>query len=151
MNERIQEHWDIVADLLPLFLDEGDGLALLALLCNAGAKDWPSRAADPRLYALKAKVVRWACLAAWPARSWRDDHQGMPIFFVETRLLLEGRPLQLAFHFRASDTLPELPEGWPATRGRGVLIIRHYFFVIHFHLGSSAAVARTKRSIISAV
>jgi hypothetical protein len=87
-----------VADLLPLFLDEGDGLTLLALLCNAGAKDWPSRAADPRLYALKAKVVRWACLAAWRERSWRDGHQGMPIYFFETRLLLDGGALQLAFH-----------------------------------------------------
>jgi hypothetical protein len=63
--------------------------------------------------------VRWACLAAWPDRSWRDDHQGMPIFFVETRLLLDGGALELAFHFRATDTLPELPSDWPPTGGRG--------------------------------
>jgi len=38
MNERILEHWDIAVDLLPLFLDHPDGLALLALLCNAGVR-----------------------------------------------------------------------------------------------------------------
>ncbi len=115
---RILEHWDLPVDLLPLFLDHPDGLALLALLCNAGAKDWPDRAGDPRLYALKAKVVRWACLAAWPSRSWRDEHEGMPIFFVQTGLLLDEAPLQIAFHFRAGDTLPELPADWPAAGGR---------------------------------
>ncbi len=102
LNTGNNTHW---ADLLPLFLDHPDGLAALALLCNAGAKDWPDRAGDPRLYALKAEAVRWACLAAWPSHSWRDDHQGMPIYFVETRLLLDSGPFQLAFHFRPDDTL----------------------------------------------
>ncbi len=118
MNERILDHWNIPADLLPLFLDHPDGLALLALLCNASAKDWPGYPGDPGLYALKSEAVRWACLAAWPARSWRDDHQGMPIFFIETGLLLNGQPLQIAFHFRDSDTLPELPKERPAAGGR---------------------------------
>jgi hypothetical protein len=64
VNELILAHWGIPADLLPLFLDTMDGLALLALLCNAGAKDWPDCPGDPHLYALKAETVRWACLAA---------------------------------------------------------------------------------------
>ncbi len=118
MNERILEHWNIAADLLPLFLDHGDGLAVLALLCNAGAKDWPGYPGDLGLYALKAEAVRWACLAAWRERSWRDDHQEMPIFFVETGLLLDGGPLQLTFHFRQGDTLPDLPQDWPPAGGR---------------------------------
>jgi hypothetical protein len=53
----ILEHWNIPIDLLPLFLDDEDGLAALALLCNADAKDWPNRAGDPRLYALKSEAV----------------------------------------------------------------------------------------------
>jgi hypothetical protein len=42
----------------------------------------------------------------------------MAIFFVETGLLLDGQPLQLAFHFRPGDTLPALPQDWPAPGGR---------------------------------
>jgi hypothetical protein len=40
-----------------------------------------------------------------------------PIVFIETGLLLDGQPLQLAFHFRPGDTLPNLPD-WPAANGR---------------------------------
>jgi hypothetical protein len=115
----ILEHWNIPIHLLALFLDHPDGLAALALLCNAGAKDWPGRPGDPRLYTHKANTVRWACLAAWPERSWHDEHQGMPIYFVETSLRLDDQPLQLAFHFRPGDTLPDLPADWPAANGRG--------------------------------
>lgn len=115
--ERILQHWNIPITTLPLFLDTADGTALLALLANAGAKDWPARSGDPTLYALKAEAVRWACLTAWTGRSWVDEHDGMPIYFVQTRILLDGQLLQLAFHFRAGDTLPDLP-GWPAANGR---------------------------------
>lgn len=115
--ERILQHWNIPITILPLFLDDADGHAVLALLANAGAKDWPDRPGDPSLYALKAEAVRWACLTAWTGRSWQDEHDGMLIYFVQTRILLDGQPLQLAFHFRPGDTLPDLP-GWPAADGR---------------------------------
>lgn len=116
--EHILQHWNIPITTLPLFLDDADGSAVLALLANAGAKDWPGRPSNPSLYALKAEAVRWACLTAWTAgRSWVDEHDGMPIYFVQTGILLDGQPLQLAFHFRPGDSLPNLP-GWPLADGR---------------------------------
>jgi hypothetical protein len=114
----ILTHWHIPPALLPPFMGHADGLAALALLCNAGAKDWPGRPADPSLYRFKAELVRHACEQAGRARSWRDEHQGMSIYFVETSLLLLGEPLQLAFHFRPDDTQPALPPDWPAANGR---------------------------------
>lgn len=67
--ERILQHWHIPITTLALFLDDADGAAVLALLANAGAKDWPDRPGDPTLYALKAGAVRWACLVAGSRRS----------------------------------------------------------------------------------
>ena len=115
--ERILQHWNIPITTLPLFLDDADGAATLALLANAGAKDWPDRPASPALYTLKAEAVRWACLTAWTGRSWQDEHDGMPIYFIQTHMLLDGQPLQIAFHFRPGDTTPHLP-GWPSADGR---------------------------------
>lgn len=115
--ERILQHWNIPITTLPLFLDDADGTAVLALLANAGAKDWPDRLGNPTLYALKAEAVRWACLTAWTGRSWQDEHDGMPIYFIQTNMLLDGQPLQVAFHFRPDDTLPGL-NGWPDAAGR---------------------------------
>jgi hypothetical protein len=143
----ILEHWNIPTALLPMFTNDPDGLAVLALLCNAGAKDWPHRPCDPRLYALKADLVARACRAAgterfwiaeheyaratrWPwmnrLNAWWREHTGtylfgaerMYIIFVETGLELDGDQLQLAFHFRAGDRLPDLP-AWPEANGRG--------------------------------
>jgi hypothetical protein len=114
----ILTHWHIPPALLPRFLDRADGLAALALLCNAGAKDWSNRPADPSLYRFKAELVRRACEQAGRDRSWRDEHQGMSIYFVETSLCFLGEPLQLAFHFRPDDTLPALPADWPAANSR---------------------------------
>jgi hypothetical protein len=136
----------IPTEMLPLFLDDADGLAALALLCNAGAKDWPDRPGDPRLYALKAEVVARACRAAGAQRSWVATHEyaraprwgwltrlnlwwhehtghylfgaeRMRIYFIETCLLLDDQPLQLVFHIRVADTLPDLPD-WPRANGR---------------------------------
>lgn len=115
--EHILQHWNIPITTLPLFLDDADGTAVLALLANAGAKDWPGRPGNSTLYALKAEAVRWACLTAWTGRSWQHEHDGMPIYFIQTRMLLDDQPLQLAFHFRPGDTLPHLP-GWPSADGR---------------------------------
>jgi hypothetical protein len=143
----ILTHWHIPPALLPLFLDRADGLAALALLCNAGAKDWPNRPGDPQLYALKADVVQYACHAAGRERSWVTAHiyarrarwswltrlniwwhehigfylfgaETMLIYFLETGLSLEGEPLQLSFHFRPGDMLPRLPVDWPTANDR---------------------------------
>jgi hypothetical protein len=59
-------HWGIAATQLPVFQATPDGLALLALLANAGAKENPQR------YALKADLVTAACRAAGRNRSWQD-------------------------------------------------------------------------------
>lgn len=115
--ERILQHWNIPITTLPLFLDDADGTAALALLANAGAKDWTNHPGNPTLYTLKAEAVRWACLTAWTGRSWQDAHNGMVIYFIQTRMLLDGQPPQLAFHFRSGDTTPYLP-GWPSASGR---------------------------------
>lgn len=114
--DQILSHWNIPTHLLPLFCDACDGVAVLALLANAGAKDWPDRPGNPALYALKAATVQRACGAARAGCSWQDTHDGMPISFIQTRLIFDGAPLQLAFHFRAGDTLPDLPD-WPTADG----------------------------------
>lgn len=41
----------------------------------------------------------------------------MPIYFVQTSIVFDGQPLQLAFHFRPGDALPHL-SGWPVAAGR---------------------------------
>ena len=110
-------HWYIPPALLPIFLNNADGLAALALLCNAGTKDWSDRPADPCLYRFKAELVRWACEQAGRDRSWMDVHDGMTVYFIESGLHLDGQPLQLAFHFRHGDTLPDLAN-WPRPEGR---------------------------------
>jgi hypothetical protein len=53
----ILTHWSISPASLPLFLAHPDGIAALALLCNAGAKD------NPALYRFKAILVEAACRA----------------------------------------------------------------------------------------
>jgi len=114
----ILDHWQFTPCHLPPLLDHPDGLALLALLINAGAKAWPGRPGNPALYALKADAVRWACLAARPSCSWQDTHDDMALFVVQTGLRdLADQPLQLAFHFPVGDTLPDLP-AWPSAHGR---------------------------------
>lgn len=70
----ILAHWTLPTHLLPCFLDHADGLAVLVLRCNAGAKDWPERGGDPHLYALKAELVTRACHAAGRQRSWGAPH-----------------------------------------------------------------------------
>jgi hypothetical protein len=112
----ILEHWNIPIDLLALFLDHSDGLALLALLCDAGAKDWPGQPGDPRLYAHKANTVRWACLArpimARQASGEADLFRG--------GIAAARRPAAPArVSFPPGDTLPDLPAHWPAANRRG--------------------------------
>ena len=114
----ILNHWNLRPQLLDLFTDHRDGLAALALLANAGAKDWPDHAGDPQLYVYKAHLVEQACQAARPDRSWVHVHEGQPVYFIETSLLLDGEPLQIAFHFREGDVLPKLPD-WLTANGRG--------------------------------
>lgn len=115
--DQILSHWNIPPRLLPLFRDTPDGLAVLALLANAGAKDWPGRPGNPALYAWKAATVQRACQAAAAGCSWCDQHDGMRIFFIQTGLAQGGEPLHLTFHFRAGDTLPDLAD-WPTADGR---------------------------------
>ena len=120
-------------------LGSADGLALLALLCNAAAKQ------HPYLYHLKALLVAAACRATPRNCWWVDRHRyaivtqvgwfdqlnlwwharfgwylyaiSMPIIFIETGLPFAGDTLQLAFHFRPGDELPDVGNA-PTANGR---------------------------------
>jgi hypothetical protein len=135
----ILPEWRLDAGLLPTFIGSADGLALLALLANAAAKDVPA------LYRHKALLVGAACQAADAGHWWVDTHRyakiqrfdwlnrlnfwwermtgkyllttSMTIYFIETGLPFAGDTLQLAFHFRPGDELPDLPNA-PLANGR---------------------------------
>lgn len=120
-------------------LGSADGLALLALLCNTAAKQYPT------LYQYKALLVAAACRATPRHFWWVDTHRyalatqvgwcnqlnlwwesrfgwylhatTMPIIFIETGLPFGDDTRQLAFHFRPGDELPDLGSA-PTANGR---------------------------------
>jgi len=117
-------------------LGSTDGLALLALLCNAAAKNHST------LYQYKALLVSASCRATPRNRWWVDSHRyavatqvgwfdrlnrwwesrfggylyatSMLIIFIETGQPFAGDTLQLAFHFRPGDELPDVGNAPPA-------------------------------------
>jgi len=131
--------WNIDERHAAVLLGSADGLALLALLCNAAAKQ------NPNLYQYKAQLVAAACRATPRNRWWIDQHRfaiatpvgwfnrlnlwwesrfgwylaatTMPIVFIETGVPFDGDTLQLAFHFRPGDDLPDLGNA-PTAQGR---------------------------------
>ena len=108
----ILSHHQINPSLLPLFLDHADGVAALALLCNAAAMD------NLAFYCYKADLVALACIVAGREQSWVDWHDSVLVFFIETELLLDGELVQVSFHFPGDD-YPDLAADWPRANGRG--------------------------------
>jgi hypothetical protein len=110
--------WQIDPSRADRFFSSSDGLALLALLCNAAAKQ------HPNLYGFKSALVAAACRATPNDRWWADTHQygesdqeQMPVYLIETGLPFAGETLQLAFHFRPGDELPDVGNA-PTANGR---------------------------------
>jgi hypothetical protein len=131
--------WSLDERHTAALLGSADGLALLALLCNAAAKS------NPNLYQFKALLVAAACRATPRNRWWVDSHRyalatpvgwcnrlnlwwesrfgwylyatTMPIVFIETGLPFEGGTLQISFHFRPGDELPDVGNA-PSANGR---------------------------------
>lgn len=76
-------------------LNDPEGAALLALLCNASAK------AEPVFYLFKTRLLRWAIdhAADW----WAAPHIYGDAYDADTCVFIELRRCRLAFHVQSTD------------------------------------------------
>jgi hypothetical protein len=76
-------------------LNDAEGAALLALLCNASAK------AEPTFYLFKSRLLRWAINHAsdW----WATPHAYGDAYDADTAVYIELRRCRLAFHVSSTD------------------------------------------------
>ena len=104
---QILHHHHLDTASLPTLLGNADGMTVLALLCNAAAKN------EPAFYVYKAGLVATACIMAGRDNSYVDVHEDMLVYFIETNLRLDGERLHIAFHFVPGTELPDLAADWP--------------------------------------
>lgn len=108
--------WDIPVTHRHTFLSDPTGAALLALLCNAGAKH------NSDLYASKARLIRHAITLAgdW----WATRHIYGDTYVADTVIYIQTELARFAYHVRHDDpllrdvlaTAPTSDRGWDGER-----------------------------------
>jgi len=109
---RVLEHWELPTTVRYTFLFDPTRAALLALLCNAGAKS------NSGLYASKTRLIRHAISLAsdWWAtpHNWGEQYAADTVVYIQTELA------RFAFHVKHDDPnlrdvlerAPKSDRGW---------------------------------------